>query len=324
MMSKSDNTKTKKTGGEVRKPLSFVDEATGNMELNEALLKMRETALEELAVELAGQAKENEKAEVEAELKVGKYAAKARANPLPLIEEEEQEDDPADVLVPYYDDPYDIPDRRTPVARRLKSLKDLPNPDFNRAIFFIQLIPGSEDIYLEMVRVPINNRKISVMRYAMTQQVYYELMKRNNSEVKLSEEELLALMAHEEAQLRDYPVTNVSWFDVAEACNELSRRLGRPLAYTFERDSEGQIVKAICDENIIGACRMATADEWKVMALAGRQTKWAGSDNASEVAWTSENSGNHLHRVGLLKHNDWGLYDMSGNVWEWTNSQKSG
>ena len=68
MMSKSDNTKTKKKGDKVRKPLSFVDEATGNMELNDALLKMRETALEELAVELAGQAKENEKAEVEAEL----------------------------------------------------------------------------------------------------------------------------------------------------------------------------------------------------------------------------------------------------------------
>lgn len=45
---------------------------------------------------------------------------------------------------------------------------------------------------------------------------------------------------------------------------------------------------------------------------------YAGSDDASRVAWTEANSGDHSHPVANLEANAWGLSDMSGNIIEWT------
>merc|ERR1712130_999319 len=63
--------------------------------------------------------------------------------------------------------------------------------------------------------------------------------------------------------------------------------------------------------------RLPTEAEWEYVAKCNQNRIFSGSDSIDEVAWYADNSSERTHSVGRKLANDWGLYDLSGNIWEW-------
>lgn len=108
------------------------------------------------------------------------------------------------------------------------------------------------------------------------------------------------------------PVHCVTWFDAIRYANALSAKEGLELCYVVNSERVTWPKGVQCR-----GYRLPTEAEWEYAARAGKKTVYAGGNEPDEFAWYEKNSESRLHAVRTRKGNGWGIYDMSGNVWEW-------
>lgn len=167
---------------------------------------------------------------------------------------------------------------------------------------------------------------LEVCKYPTTQEMWLEVEEKNPSYFKGDKR----------------PVEQVSWWDAIYYCNKMSKKYHLEPVYNITYDDFDKEVLKInqigespvepdkADFRKTEGFRLPTELEWEWFARGGEvaiqdgtfDKKYAGSDNIEKVAWYggffgSGNSENKTHEVGTKLSNQLGLYDCTGNVWEW-------
>jgi len=164
-------------------------------------------------------------------------------------------------------------------------------------------------------------------KYAVTQKDFHDLMKMNPAVYKYFDG-------------ADMPMTTVSWYDAVEYCNRLSLLEGLTPAYTIDKDtidpntserwSTGNNLRwlVVWDQNANGY-RLPTNAEWEYACRAGTETRFNTGDsiNTRQANFNRQTLSfwKNAKPVGSYAPNQWGLYDMHGNVeewcWDWASSR---
>ena len=176
-------------------------------------------------------------------------------------------------------------------------------------------IMGSDRSYANLSEKPIHPVTVSsfyICRHEVTQQEYLQTMGYNQSY----------------DQAPDKPVETVSWYNAMRYCNKLSILEGLTPVYTLAGygsnplnwPGNGPLMDNIVSMDIDAeGYRLPTEAEWEYAARGGQYThgyEYSGSSDLASVSWYASNWG-YSHPVMTLNPNELGIYDMSGNVWEW-------